>query len=116
MALSWSMDKLGPLCRSVEDCAIVLNSIYGPDGHDRTVHDYAFNWDADLDIHKLCIGFLKDHLEHKAQPDEKPEDAERRVLAKKFDDAALDVSPKKLKIELIPVELPKLPSEIFVLS
>jgi Asp-tRNA(Asn)/Glu-tRNA(Gln) amidotransferase A subunit family amidase len=103
------MDKLGPLCRSVEDCAIVLNSIYGPDGHDRTVHDFAFNWDADIDIHKLRIGYLKDDFEHKAQPDEKPEDTERRLTAKKFDDAALDVLHTKLKVELIPVEIPKLP-------
>jgi Asp-tRNA(Asn)/Glu-tRNA(Gln) amidotransferase A subunit family amidase len=109
MALSWSMDKLGSLCRSVEDCAIVLNSIYGPDGHDRTVHVYAFNWDADLDIHKLRIGYLKDDFEHKAQSDEKPEDTERRLTAKKFDDTALDVLRTKLKIDLIPVELPKLP-------
>ena len=109
MALSWSMDKLGPLCRSVEDCAIVLNAIYGPDGHDRTVHDYAFNWDADLDIHKLRIGYLKEDFEHKAQPDEKPDDTDRRLEAKKFDDAALDVLRNKLKIELIPVEIPKLP-------
>jgi Asp-tRNA(Asn)/Glu-tRNA(Gln) amidotransferase A subunit family amidase len=109
MALSWSMDKLGPLCRSVEDCAIVLGAIYGPDGHDRTVHDFAFNWDADLDIHKLRIGFLKDDFEHKAQPDEKSDDTARRIEAKKFDDDALDVLRTKLKIELIPVEMPKLP-------
>ena len=31
MALSWSMDKIGPICRSVEDCALVLSAIYGPD-------------------------------------------------------------------------------------
>ncbi|MFL5564709.1 MAG: amidase, partial [Gemmatimonadaceae bacterium] len=37
MALSWTMDKLGPICRSVEDCAIVLDAIYGPDGQDNTV-------------------------------------------------------------------------------
>jgi Asp-tRNA(Asn)/Glu-tRNA(Gln) amidotransferase A subunit family amidase len=39
MALSWTMDKLGPLCRAVEDTALVLSAIYGPDGHDRTVHN-----------------------------------------------------------------------------
>lgn len=109
MALSWSMDKLGPICRSVEDCAIVLHAIYGPDGGDRTVHDYAFNWDADLDVHKLRIGYLKDDFEHKPAPDEKPEDTERRLEMKKFDDAALDVLRTKLKIELIPVQIPKLP-------
>src|SRR3982751_3905837 len=37
MALSWSMDKLGPICRAVEDCALVMDAIYGPDGHDRCV-------------------------------------------------------------------------------
>ena len=41
MALSWTMDKLGPICRSVEDTALVLHAIYGPDGSDRTVHDVA---------------------------------------------------------------------------
>jgi Asp-tRNA(Asn)/Glu-tRNA(Gln) amidotransferase A subunit family amidase len=109
MALSWSMDKLGPLCRSVEDCAIVLNALYGPDNQDRTVHDYAFNWDADLDIRKLRIGYLKDDFEHKADPDEKPEDTARRLEMKKFDDASLDVLRNKLKIDLIPVSIPKFP-------
>jgi Asp-tRNA(Asn)/Glu-tRNA(Gln) amidotransferase A subunit family amidase len=109
MALSWSMDKLGPICRSVEDCAIVLNAIYGPDNHDRTVHDYAFNWDADLDIRKLRIGYVKEDFEHRATPDEKPEDTARRLEMKKFDDASLEVLRNKLKAELIPVELPKLP-------
>ena len=37
MALSWTMDKVGPICRGVEDCALVVNAIYGPDGHDRSV-------------------------------------------------------------------------------
>ncbi len=109
MALSWSMDKLGPICRSVEDCALVLGAIYGPDNNDRTVHDYAFNWDAAADISKLRIGYLKEDFEHKADPDEKPEDATRRIENKKFDDAALDVLRSKLHIELIPVELPKFP-------
>jgi Asp-tRNA(Asn)/Glu-tRNA(Gln) amidotransferase A subunit family amidase len=109
MALSWSMDKLGPICRSVEDCAIVLNAIYGPDDNDRTVHDYAFNWDPDLDIRKLHIGYVKEDFEHKASPEEKPEDTARRLEMKKFDEASLDILRNQLKIELIPVELPKLP-------
>src|SRR5438309_10737298 len=54
MALSWSMDKLGPICRAVEDCALVMDAIYGPGGHDRSVHPHAvFNWDANLDWRKL---------------------------------------------------------------
>lgn len=59
MALSWSMDKLGPICRSVEDCALVLDAIHGPDGGDRTVRPAAFNWDAQLDWRKLKVGYLK---------------------------------------------------------
>ncbi len=48
MALSWTMDKLGPLCRAVEDCAIVLDAIHGPDGKDLATRDAGFAWDAEL--------------------------------------------------------------------
>src|SRR5580698_774424 len=68
MALSWTMDKLGPICRAVEDTAIVLSAIHGPDGHDRTVHNAAFNWDANLDWRKLRVGYLKDDFELSPQP------------------------------------------------
>ena len=57
MALSWTMDKLGPICRSVEDCALVMSSIYGPDGKDLSVRDAAFNWDAHFDWRSLRIGY-----------------------------------------------------------
>src|SRR5438477_678474 len=70
MALSWSMDKLGPICRSVEDCALVLDAIYGPDGKDRAVAESAaFNWNAELDWRKLRVGYLKKDFEpaHEAQ-------------------------------------------------
>src|SRR5207247_3774048 len=60
MALSWSMDKLGPICRSVEDCALVLAAIYGPDGKDRAVaQNAAFNWNANLDWRSLRVGYSK---------------------------------------------------------
>jgi Asp-tRNA(Asn)/Glu-tRNA(Gln) amidotransferase A subunit family amidase len=58
MALSWTMDKVGPLCRSVEDCALVLNAIYGSDGHDETVVDAPFVWKPDAPMSKLRIGFI----------------------------------------------------------
>ncbi len=57
MALSWTMDKLGPICRSVEDCALVMSSIYGPDGKDLSVRNAAFNWDAHFDWKTLRIGY-----------------------------------------------------------
>jgi Asp-tRNA(Asn)/Glu-tRNA(Gln) amidotransferase A subunit family amidase len=59
MALSWSMDKIGAISRSVEDSALVLHAIYGPDGHDLSVQDAAFNPDFTIDIHKLRVGYLK---------------------------------------------------------
>jgi Asp-tRNA(Asn)/Glu-tRNA(Gln) amidotransferase A subunit family amidase len=67
MALSWTMDKLGPICREVEDCALVLDAIYGPDGHDRTVRDVAFNWNAQLNWRALRIGYFKSDFEHGPQ-------------------------------------------------
>jgi Asp-tRNA(Asn)/Glu-tRNA(Gln) amidotransferase A subunit family amidase len=116
MALSWSMDKLGPLCRAVEDCALVLSAIHGPDDGDITAHhDYAFNWNAGLDIHKLRIGYVKTDFEREATvaADAKPDVRERilkeRAINKQYEDAALDVLRKKLKIDLIPVEIPKMP-------
>jgi Asp-tRNA(Asn)/Glu-tRNA(Gln) amidotransferase A subunit family amidase len=59
MTLTWSLDKIGPMSRSVEDCALVLQAIQGPDDLDLAVQDMPFNWDADLDIRKLRVGYLK---------------------------------------------------------
>ena len=59
MALSWTMDKIGPMCRSVEDCALVFNAIYGPDGRDDTVVDAPFEWNPDVPLSKLRIGYVK---------------------------------------------------------
>jgi Asp-tRNA(Asn)/Glu-tRNA(Gln) amidotransferase A subunit family amidase len=59
MALSWSMDKIGPICRTVEDCALVFNALYGPDGKDQTLYDAPFNYDPKVNWKKLRIGFFK---------------------------------------------------------
>jgi Asp-tRNA(Asn)/Glu-tRNA(Gln) amidotransferase A subunit family amidase len=56
MGLSWTMDKVGPICRSVEDTALVLNAIYGPDGHDRTVTAAPFHWQPANGLAGLRIG------------------------------------------------------------
>ncbi len=105
MALSWSMDKLGPLCRSVEDCAIVLDAIYGPDGQDNSVIPAGYHWNAQLSPKSLRVGFVKSAFD---SPQIDPKDATRTLHAtKQFDDAALDVF-KRIGINLIPVELPDL--------
>ncbi|HTL43334.1 MAG TPA: amidase [Vicinamibacterales bacterium] len=59
MMLSWTMDKVGPMCRSVEDCALVFNAIYGPDGKDDSVVDAPFAWNPDLPLSKLRIGVIQ---------------------------------------------------------
>ena len=59
MGLSWTMDKIGPICRSAEDCAIVLRAIHGPDGHDRTVATDPVHWNAQRSMKKLRIGIMQ---------------------------------------------------------
>jgi Asp-tRNA(Asn)/Glu-tRNA(Gln) amidotransferase A subunit family amidase len=63
MALSWTMDKLGPICRSAEDCALVFDAIHGPDGLDYSVKSYPFNWNANLKPSQLRIAYIKSHFE-----------------------------------------------------
>jgi Asp-tRNA(Asn)/Glu-tRNA(Gln) amidotransferase A subunit family amidase len=106
MALSWSMDKLGPLCRSVEDCALVLDAIHGPDGKDPMAIAASFNWDASLRPSRLRVGYVKAAFD---LPVLDPKDEKRTLHAtKKFDDRALDVL-KSMGVNLIPVDLPDLP-------
>lgn len=65
MALSWTMDKLGPMCRSVEDCAAVFEAILGADGKDRSVVNAPFLWKPDVDLSRLRIGYLASEFERK---------------------------------------------------
>jgi Asp-tRNA(Asn)/Glu-tRNA(Gln) amidotransferase A subunit family amidase len=60
MALSWSMDKIGPVCRSAYDCAVVFNAIRGTDDLDQSVIDAPFNFQPGIDLSALKIGYLKD--------------------------------------------------------
>jgi Asp-tRNA(Asn)/Glu-tRNA(Gln) amidotransferase A subunit family amidase len=130
MTLAWTLDKLGPICRSVEDCALVMQAIWGPDGKDNSVRPAWFQWNAEFDWKKLRIGYLKDDFEKPWVQPVPPLDADataeekaayqRRLAAqpailaaheydRKYDLAALDVLRNKMGVELIPVELPKFP-------
>ena len=60
MTLSWTMDKLGPICRSVEDCALVLSAIQGADGLDRAARDIPFVWEADRGLEGIRVGYLEE--------------------------------------------------------
>jgi Asp-tRNA(Asn)/Glu-tRNA(Gln) amidotransferase A subunit family amidase len=135
MALCWTMDKLGPIARSVEDCALVLEAIHGPDGKDTSAHHPAdFHWDPNLDWKQLRIGYLKSEFDpppplklKETAPnetaDEKKKREEQNTAAKdararrdydqRFDLAALD-KLRAMGVDLIPVELPKLPWDAMV--
>ncbi|MFQ5651975.1 MAG: amidase [bacterium] len=108
MALSWSMDKLGPMCRSVEDCALVFEAIRGPDGKDATVVDVPFNWDAETDVKTLRIGYVSSEFE---------KEREKNKEWQQFDIDTLAVL-RSLGIDLIPIELPDEPiaAMAFILS
>jgi Asp-tRNA(Asn)/Glu-tRNA(Gln) amidotransferase A subunit family amidase len=67
MALAWTLDKVGPMCRSVEDCALVLAAIQGPDDRDLSVQSVPFNWDATADLRRLRVGYLKSAFEDTRQ-------------------------------------------------
>lgn len=62
MALSWSMDKAGPICRSAEDCAIVFDAIRGADERDPMSVDMAFNVDPYLSFSEFQIGYVTGSL------------------------------------------------------
>jgi Asp-tRNA(Asn)/Glu-tRNA(Gln) amidotransferase A subunit family amidase len=62
MTLSWSMDKIGPMCRSAADCALVFAAIYGPDGQDLSLVDRPFSWAPARDLTGLRIGYVAGDL------------------------------------------------------
>ena len=96
MALSWTMDKPGPLCRDVEDCAIVFDAIRGRDAADPVSVGGPFPYDATAKLASLRIGFLKSAFE-----------GDRPGIA--FDKDVLDVL-RGLGAQLIPLELPDRPT------
>lgn len=92
MALSWSLDKIGPICRSAEDAAIVFNYIHGTDGMDLSAVNIPFNYQPEGDIKKLKIGYAKNYYDLIKDTSRN----EWKVLE----------SFKKMGVELIPVEFP----------
>ncbi len=95
MALSWSMDKVGPICRTVEDCSMVFNAIHGPDGLDQSVVDAAFNYNPEIKWENVRIGYLK-------------KDFEREYSFHKNDSLVLK-KLEELGAQLIPIKPPDLP-------
>jgi Asp-tRNA(Asn)/Glu-tRNA(Gln) amidotransferase A subunit family amidase len=96
MPAAWSLDKVGPICRSAEDCALVLGAIAGPDGWDLSLADRFFDWDSGRDVTKLRVGYLAEAFE---------EERTNEAASKENDDRALAVL-RSLGLSLVPVSLP----------
>jgi Asp-tRNA(Asn)/Glu-tRNA(Gln) amidotransferase A subunit family amidase len=98
MVLAWTMDKVGPICRSIEDCAIVLHAIRGADGKDATVRAVPpFNWNAGANPAGLRVGYVKSAFD-------------RNRRAKATDDETLKTL-RSLGVEPVPIEMPEFPVE-----
>ncbi|HXG12802.1 MAG TPA: amidase [Gemmataceae bacterium] len=82
MTLAWSMDKIGPMARSVEDCALVFGAIHGFDGLDPSAVDRPFTWPLSRDLRTLKVGYFEDAGEERL-----------RVL-------------RELGVRLVPIKLP----------
>ena len=92
MALSWTMDKLGPIARSALDCALVFDTIRGADERDPSTVDVPFPFDPDRSAESLRVGYLKTAFEGDYDN-------------KKADQRTLDVI-RDLGVDPEPVELP----------
>jgi Asp-tRNA(Asn)/Glu-tRNA(Gln) amidotransferase A subunit family amidase len=118
MALAWTMDKIGPMCRSVEDCALVFNAIYGPDGRDATVADAPFAWTPSTPLARLKIAYVKTEFDPEAPAGNAggrgsatpPSEQQRRTREARFKalNDALDVY-RKLGATLEPIDMPGVP-------
>jgi Asp-tRNA(Asn)/Glu-tRNA(Gln) amidotransferase A subunit family amidase len=95
MALSWSMDKIGPICRSVDDCALVFDTIRGADGIDPSAVNANFSYTASQGVKGMRIGYVKAMFEEDYPNKER-------------DSATLEAL-RRLGAELVPIELPKIP-------
>jgi len=129
MALSWTMDKLGPIARTVEDCAIVLEVIHGPDGKDAAAISADFRWDSRKNLLNFRVGYFKGEFDPpeplklaEAKPNESAEEKKkrehrnrqmkearaRRDYDRRYELAALE-KLRAMGVNFIPVELPRLP-------
>lgn len=104
MTLRWTLDKVGPITRSVRDAALVLESLHGPDGHDATVPDVPFQWTGRRDVKGLRIGYVAREFPTGEGDDQGLAAARRPVY-----EAAMNVY-RKAGATLVPVSLPDLPA------
>jgi Asp-tRNA(Asn)/Glu-tRNA(Gln) amidotransferase A subunit family amidase len=109
MTLRWTLDKVGPIARTVEDCALALEAIYGPDGRDETVAHAPFAWMPAGKLDGLRIGYVRDEFENppvSASADERARWPARRALLEAARDTIASAGAT-----LQPIELPDLPAQ-----
>lgn len=101
MTLAWSSDKIGPICRSAEDDAIVFAAIHGTDGLDRAARNIPFNYRESIPLSKLRIAYAKNFID--TLPDSSPV---KRVL----------FELKQAGATLIALDFPEIPHTSAVLG
>lgn len=106
MALSWTMDKIGPMCRSAEDCALVFEAIRGADGLDRAVHDPPFRWDAAADPTALRVGYDRAFVEDEIEEDPEDPEATATRRSNQANTRAAIEALREAGIEIEPFEIP----------
>ncbi len=106
MALSWSMDKLGPIARTVEDCALVFDVIRGSDWLDPSVVDRPFHWPLRRDVRSLRVGYVESAFD-RSRSDNAEDEQRRKDLDewRDFDLRTLAVL-RELGVKLVPIKLP----------
>ena len=102
MALGYSLDKIGPMCRRVEDCAAVFAAIAGRDDRDEATRDGAFIWPPDVDLRTARIGYVEKEFADVEGP------------AADIDREALDVF-RSLGATVEPIALPRFPSGMMII-
>lgn len=106
MALAWTMDKVGPIARSAEDCALVFSAIEGRDALDPYSMDGPFAWPPRRSLSGLTIGFVEELFEEERGKNAKTEEEKARAAEwRQFDRRSLDVL-RQLGARLVPVKLP----------
>ncbi len=106
MALSWSMDKVGPIARSAEDCALIFAAIQGPDGKDLAVVERSFDWPPRRDVRSLRVGVVEALFEEdRAKQGETEEEKAGLREWQEFDRRTL-ATLRDLGVTLVPIQLP----------
>ena len=107
MALAWTMDKIGPIARAVEDTALVFGAIHGSDGLDPVAVDRPFDWPSGRDFRSLRVGYVESLFEEDRSKDADEDDRKESLREwQQFDKATLQTL-RDLGVKLKPIKLPE---------